>query len=131
MQRILADRPEVDLPRIVRLAWAYHGEANRLYQRQLDRLDTAGRDCSGPALEALAELAAMGPTARDRVLLVVRALSKHTPPRAVPLRLEQTVQVWLELAGDSSLTDLWNLMRGKTIDSRIDDQGKILRIPNH
>ena len=109
MQRILVPNSNRELPRLVRWAMDYHGEGHRLYQRQLAQLDRLGREAEGTGLESLADLAAMGPTARDRVLLVLRALHARAGQRRIPSRLEATVQGWLEEAGDMDLRALWAL----------------------
>jgi hypothetical protein len=109
-QRLLAerDRDGSELGRIVQYALWYHGEGHRLYEEQLARLDQIGREGGREGMEQAAQLAAMGATPRDRVLLALRALRARDARVDAPPALRKAVEGWLEEAGSGALRELWN-----------------------
>ena len=109
---VRAHRTQSELPRIVAWALAYHGEGQRLYAAQLARLEALGRDAEGSGLEPVADLAAMGLSPRDRVLLALRALRARSGPRSIPPALDRIVRTWLEEARNPALEALWDLEGG-------------------
>lgn len=103
------DGSEVD--RIVVYARMMHGEGLRLYSKQLESIDKLSPAKKGD-MERLADLAMMGDTPRQRVMLVLRALAKGKPSK-LPAVLTSRVDTWLEAAASESLNQLWQETTGR------------------
>jgi hypothetical protein len=113
VQRILVSRDGgsgCELERIARYARYYHEEAARMFRDQREALVAIGQDPAA-SLEPLAELAAMGQTPGDRMLLLLQALWPPRPGRRLPGRVVATAEEWLEDAGNPALEAVWDDLR--------------------
>ncbi len=93
------------LERIVRYGRLMHEEGTRIYSERLARID--GCRVSARDREDLVRLAAMGESARDRVLLLLRNLQHTGRDGVIPSALASSAKPWLEEAADPALTALW------------------------
>lgn len=110
-QRVVLDRDQAgsELPRMLRLARWAHDERHRLYEQQRERLRGMTERSN---LEEVADLAAMGATPRERVLLAVRGLWPAARTARVPAAVVEQVRGWLEEAKDPVLEKLWGVVVG-------------------
>ena len=106
--------------RLLRFARWRHDEPARLYSEQLERLGEPDLP-----LGEIVQLARMGDSSRDRVMLALRAL--WTPKRRENLArasdfalLRKEMEQWLEEAQDSALEKSWalTLRPGSTREAR-------------
>ncbi len=96
--------PEKPLERIIRYTLLFHDEPRRIYERHMEELDRRGRRGN---LEGVEDLAAMGETPADCVLLALRACWSRGRPQTLPVALQDSVKLWLEEAGEPALEELW------------------------
>jgi hypothetical protein len=89
-----------------------------MYEKQLGQLEALGR--VGGDLEAVAQIAQMGASPGDRVMLVLRALwaSPRAVPRLPPVLVRRT-EAWLQEALDDQLHALWQ----ETLSQRVQNPG--------
>lgn len=102
--------------RVARFAQWTWGEELRLYAKQRKQLKAAHLGDAGATWTDVADLAAMGPRPRDRVMLAVLALwgnNGHckTSPNLGEAGLER-VAAWLEEADETAVSRLWNGLTG-------------------
>ena len=102
--------------RVARFAQWTWGEELRLYAKQRKQLKAAHLGDAGTTWTDVADLAAMGPRPRDRVMLAVLALwgnNGHckTSPNLGEAGLER-VAAWLEEADETAVSRLWNGLTG-------------------
>ena len=102
--------------RVARFAQWTWGEQLRLYAKQRKQLKAAHLGDAGATWTDVADLAAMGPRPRDRVMLAVLALwgnNGHckTSPNLGEVGL-QRVAAWLEEADETAVSKLWNGLTG-------------------
>ena len=95
--------------RLLRFARWRHDEPDRLYSEQLERLGEPDLP-----LDEVVQLARMGDSSRDRVMLALRALwtpkRRKNLPRASNFELlRKEMEKWLEEAQDSALETSWEL----------------------
>jgi hypothetical protein len=95
--------------RLLRFARWRHDEPERFYNEQLDRLRAERLP-----LEEVVQLAEMGETPRDRVMLALSALWTPKPPANLPVQdgfqiFRQSMSQWLEESQDTALKKMWEL----------------------
>ncbi len=95
--------------RLLRFARWRHDEPDRLYSEQLERLGEPDLP-----LDEVVQLARMGDSSRDRVMLALRALwtpkRRENLPRATDfVLLRKEMEKWLEDAQDNALRKSWEL----------------------
>ena len=95
--------------RLLRFARWRHDEPERFYNEQLGRLRAERLP-----LEEVVQLAEMGETPRDRVMLALSALWTPKPPANLAVLdgfqlFQQSMHQWLEESQDSALKKMWEL----------------------
>ena len=116
VKRHRAAPTEASRKRVARLAQWTWGEAVRLYDEQRKQLRAAHRGDAGTTWRDVAELAAMGPRPRDRVMLAVLALwgekgFRKTRPELGEAGLAR-VKAWLEEADETAVGRIWGELGG-------------------
>jgi hypothetical protein len=115
VQRLLAEQDGgsgAEIERIVRYARLFHEEAHRLYGQQLEAVDACAGAAEPSSLEPLAELAGMGATPRDRVILLLRGLWPPDSRPRLPAAVRAAAEKWVEDASSESLRALWAMLDG-------------------
>ena len=109
-QRVLSESGDAAsvLPKMIDYSVLLHEEGQRLYRGQQEELVRCGTNGSRSDLEELSELAEIGATPRDRVMLVAMGLWEADSVRRLPQVLRKKVRRWLDDAQDPVLEHFWN-----------------------
>jgi hypothetical protein len=95
------------LPKMIDYSALLHEEGHRLYRSQQEELVQRGKNRSQADLEEVVELAEIGATPRERVMLVAMALWETSSAGRLPQILRNKVRTWLDEAQDPVLEQFW------------------------